>query len=690
MAHIIISYRRADSDAIAGRIRDKLATHFGEDSVFMDIDSIPFGIDFREHIKEALAKNDILVAVIGPKWLGATKGGRLRIAEETDPVRIEVETALKNGSAVIPILVNGAKMPKPAELPDTLKDLSFRNAAEVDAGRDFHQHMDRLIRSMERLLERSGKGAPAPAAGQPIVVTAPPATPHLVGLLDEPALPPQPLPQPGAPPATAPAPQPPAETIAPTPQQIAPSKRAFPVLWLAVSAGVVALLATGAGLFVKYKDQIFPPPVEQKTVVVAPIPKPPEPTPTPKPAEPKPMPVLSGCKLDVPLALADDFKAVDLAWVLPADVAYYADGQLALKPMEGKTARVLYPSFRFKNATVCATVKSPPAPPEGTATNGGVIFWATDTSNFYVASVHPNGMYSVYRQASGSWADVILPAPHDAIKKGTDALNEVKVTTNDRVATLFVNGVKITDFRGQPPKEDSAAGVYAASNNNERNEWRVINAAVGDPSLPKQQAALKLPPPQAGPGCKPLRQTSFEDDFKSPDPGWGLYPNTPFSFVDGQAAIKPAANRSWRQLFESLFFKNATICAQVKFPAQLKNFEGTSNGGLAFWASNTSHYYAAAIHPNGYFSINRFITPNWSRIVPPTKSAAIKTGLGAVNDVMLVYNQGLAAFYVNGQKIHEFRGQPPASGGSMGMFAGSEEDAEDEWRFLNIVVVENE
>src|SRR5215212_9966245 len=49
MAHIIISYRRADSDAIAGRIRDKLATHFGEDSVFMDIDSIPFGIDFREH-----------------------------------------------------------------------------------------------------------------------------------------------------------------------------------------------------------------------------------------------------------------------------------------------------------------------------------------------------------------------------------------------------------------------------------------------------------------------------------------------------------------------------------------------------------------------------------------------------------------------------------------------------------------
>src|ERR1051325_6577682 len=153
MAHIIISYRRADSDAISGRIRDKLASHFGENFVFFDIDSIPFGIDFREHIQQALEQNDILVAVIGPKWLGPTKGGRLRIAEETDPVRIEVETALKKGSAVIPILVSGARMPKPTDLPDTLKDLSFRNAAEVDAGRDFHQHMERLIRSMERLLE---------------------------------------------------------------------------------------------------------------------------------------------------------------------------------------------------------------------------------------------------------------------------------------------------------------------------------------------------------------------------------------------------------------------------------------------------------------------------------------------------------------------------------------------------------
>src|SRR5262249_3824547 len=152
MPHIIISYRRADSDAMAGRIRDRLANHFGDGSIFMDVDSIPFGIDFRDHIKKALAQNDILIAIIGPRWLGPGKGGTFRIMDETDPVRIEVESALKYGSVVIPVLVADAEMPQPSELPDSLKDFSYRNAAEVDAGRDFHQHMERLIRSMEHVL----------------------------------------------------------------------------------------------------------------------------------------------------------------------------------------------------------------------------------------------------------------------------------------------------------------------------------------------------------------------------------------------------------------------------------------------------------------------------------------------------------------------------------------------------------
>jgi hypothetical protein len=152
MPKLLISYRRSDSDAMAGRIRDNLAAYYGNDSIFIDVDNIPIGTDFREHIRKAFGDQDMLIAVVGQKWLGPRKGGRTRIQEETDPVRVEIEMALQQSMPVVPVLVNGARMPKPEELPDSLKDFSFRNAAEIDSGRDFRQHMDRLIRSIDQIL----------------------------------------------------------------------------------------------------------------------------------------------------------------------------------------------------------------------------------------------------------------------------------------------------------------------------------------------------------------------------------------------------------------------------------------------------------------------------------------------------------------------------------------------------------
>jgi hypothetical protein len=161
MANIIISYRRSDSAAIAGRIRDRLAEYYGADAIFMDIDSIPFGIDFRQQIHEVVTKNHIMLVLIGQKWMGAKKGGMFRISgDKDDPVRIEIETALKQRMPLIPVLVGRASMPKSSALPESLQKLCFLNAAEVDDGRDFHQHLDRLIRAMDRLLTESKVGAP--------------------------------------------------------------------------------------------------------------------------------------------------------------------------------------------------------------------------------------------------------------------------------------------------------------------------------------------------------------------------------------------------------------------------------------------------------------------------------------------------------------------------------------------------
>jgi hypothetical protein len=150
---IVLSYRRSDTEEISGRIFDRLRSQFGHGSVFMDVDSIPLGVDFRRHIQKELEGCDALLAIIGPRWLGGGRG--LRIKEEADFVRLEVETALQRDIPVVPVLVRGAKMPRPDQLPETLRDLTFRNAAEVDSGRDFHPHVDRVIRFLDLLLTKS-------------------------------------------------------------------------------------------------------------------------------------------------------------------------------------------------------------------------------------------------------------------------------------------------------------------------------------------------------------------------------------------------------------------------------------------------------------------------------------------------------------------------------------------------------
>jgi formylglycine-generating enzyme required for sulfatase activity len=149
---IAISYRRTDSD-VTGRIFDRLVQRYGKDSVFRDIDNIPFGIDFRKVVSDALRGTDVLIAVVGPNWRGTRKRGSARINDDNDLVRIEVETALHRDIPVIPALVGGAMMPKPTDLPNSLRDFSFRNAANIDSGRNFDTDIERLMRSMDRLLE---------------------------------------------------------------------------------------------------------------------------------------------------------------------------------------------------------------------------------------------------------------------------------------------------------------------------------------------------------------------------------------------------------------------------------------------------------------------------------------------------------------------------------------------------------
>ncbi len=160
MPKVFISYRREDSNAIAGRIYDRLVEECGRKNVFKDVDSIPLGTDFRQVLSGAVGQCDVFLPVIGKAWADATdQAGERRLAKKTDFVRVEVEAALERGIPVIPLLVDGASVPGPEELPESLRDLSFRNGAPIRYDPDFHRDMDRVIAGLKQCIRARSKAA---------------------------------------------------------------------------------------------------------------------------------------------------------------------------------------------------------------------------------------------------------------------------------------------------------------------------------------------------------------------------------------------------------------------------------------------------------------------------------------------------------------------------------------------------
>src|SRR5208337_1309188 len=136
MRAIFVSYRRDDAEGEAGRLFDDLVTQFGEDSVFMDVAAIEAGRDFRKAIDESVATCGVLLAVIGKEWVDAKNAaGQRRLDDPSDFVRLETASALKRDIPVIPVLVHGARMPRTEQLPDDLKELTYRNGVELTGAR---------------------------------------------------------------------------------------------------------------------------------------------------------------------------------------------------------------------------------------------------------------------------------------------------------------------------------------------------------------------------------------------------------------------------------------------------------------------------------------------------------------------------------------------------------------------------
>lgn len=164
MLRVFISYRRDDSSGYAGRLYDALRDRFGAGQVFIDVDAIEPGADFVEVIERAVGTWDVVLALIGPRWLTAADARRRRrLNDQNDFVRLELATALERGARVIPVLVGGAAMPRTDELPEPLRVLARRHAVEITDAR-WQYDVGRLIQALERMPGGTREGPPGEAA----------------------------------------------------------------------------------------------------------------------------------------------------------------------------------------------------------------------------------------------------------------------------------------------------------------------------------------------------------------------------------------------------------------------------------------------------------------------------------------------------------------------------------------------
>lgn len=152
---IFISYRRDDHPDFVERIRDWFIQRYGRANVFMDFDSIPPFTRFVSFIQEKVDETDVMVVIIGPRWLELLK--ERAASHQDDFVRIEIRMALQKDKLVAPICIKGAGVPPRRALPSDLQPLLDHNIAFLNSGSAFLDNIEKIVDAVEQEWVRRNK-----------------------------------------------------------------------------------------------------------------------------------------------------------------------------------------------------------------------------------------------------------------------------------------------------------------------------------------------------------------------------------------------------------------------------------------------------------------------------------------------------------------------------------------------------
>lgn len=185
--------------------------------------------------------------------------------------------------------------------------------------------------------------------------------------------------------------------------------------------------------------------------------------------------------------------------------------------------------------------------------------------------------------------------------------------------------------------------------------------------------ALLFAAPGMAVACQGTGNPVLDDTFKLADPGWGRADTIGNYTADGLALTPPPNGSAWR-VNQNYTLKSGDWCVEVANPANLPSPPDEDNlgdVGIWFWGEDGQSFYTATISLDGTAAIDRLSKGQWSEVVPPVATASVRTASGASNELEIVVRGNSGTFLVNGAKIADFTGDPPANGGSPGVYGES-------------------
>jgi hypothetical protein len=145
MTEIFISYRRDDVPGQVGRLYARLADHYGDEAVFMDVESLVLGQRFEEVILERISRARVMLVVMGPSWQAV----RHRPDGEPDLFQVEVDTAIANNTTISALLVDRTTAPDAKTLPKAMQEVFDRQAFSIRQ-EAFNRDVSALIEGLEK------------------------------------------------------------------------------------------------------------------------------------------------------------------------------------------------------------------------------------------------------------------------------------------------------------------------------------------------------------------------------------------------------------------------------------------------------------------------------------------------------------------------------------------------------------